>query len=459
MKPSANAVADRYLEAGVFEAPSELLKSYLRWALPVYAGHVLVRAETLVAQMRDREKPWLDAIRDVERVKRSYASDIRGLREGETIIWDVWWRKGGLPIPYKVGVKRGEGSRSDFVLRVPEHDLYYFNTSEKRMSFHGKKVHYTRNTIEKITARVGSVFDNILQDLNRRLEMARVHKGKDDDIQLVEATLLAREAKKYAQSPKSYKSQAKTRIPIDVSVLKGWRYWDRILEANGGDEGRIARTLAEQKWQGVDVALVFQGHKSRGGVWFEGKRLLEVDVPYWGQPNNVESFKNGIEEIGRIARHEFQHVGQSLLKVLTGQSEILGLPSPSIRDTARDPLGFPKTPSGTRFDPRLRGPHALQDVEFYTRLADEIVAFQRHSRHIPIHLRREAVAHYTAAKSGMFRYDNQEKGQTITRRIGPAPFFESLKRDQPDKWRKAVAEFVKGIQQKGVRMAAGPHQV
>lgn len=449
MMPSPSHVASRYLEGGVFEAPPNLLKSYLQWAIPVYAGHVLVRAQRMVAQMRDRERPWLDALSDVERTLRSYKADISRLQPGEAVVWDVWWRQAGLPIPYKVGVKRMEGV---------EDNLYLFNTSEKRLTFTGRKVLYTRRTLPYTEDRVGSVLLTIKEKLTERLEMARVHSSGNDDIMLVEASLLVREAAKYASSPKAYKVQAVTSLPITLDSLRGWKYWDRILEANNGNEGQVAQILSANNWQAIRTALVFQGHKARGGVWMESKRLLEVDVPGWGMPRSVMEFKEGIHTIGRIARHEFQHVGQTLFKVLMKKGDLLGMPGQKLRDPSRDELGFPKTPGGTLFNQRLRAPHALQDVEFYTRLADEVVNFTAFARSIPIPSRREAVAHYTAAKSGMFRYENQENGRTVQRTIAAAPFFEMLKRNQPDKWRKAVAEFVKEIGKKGVRMASKTHE-
>lgn len=457
MKPSATRIAIRHLESGVFEAPPGLLTEYLRWAIPVFSGHVMVRTQRVIEKMRDREKPWLKAIEDVEKALRTHEQDIKNLQEGQKHVWNVWWFRGDIPIPYKVGVKR---ETSEVWHGAPkENPEYLFNVSEKRITFRGRKVQRTRREFWGIAERVERQLQHILRHLKGRLEAARSHSGEGDDVNLVEANLLLKEAQKYAHGAKQYKTQAKTTLDIKVPTLKDWRYWPDILAANGGDEGKVAQRLAETNWQAITTALVFKGHKSRGGVWIAGKRLLEVDVPHWGQPSDVDEFQNSIRGIGHIARHEFQHVGQTILQVLTRAKERRGLPSKGIRDTRIDEHGYPIHPSTGQpvYQERRRGPHALQDVEFYTRLADEIGRFETVARRIPLDRRREAVAIYTAAKPGKMEFTFDTRPRVV--RVRPQEFFEMLKRNQRGKWKKAVGEFVKGLSDRGVKIPASAARV
>jgi len=98
------------------------------------------------------------------------------------------------------------------------------------------------------------------------------------------------------------------------------------------------------------------------------------------------------------------------------------LPSEEIRDLDYDPSGF-----HSRGLPRK--PHALRDVEFYTRLPDEVARFKRNVRSYP---RDEWWGRFNA-------WVGLEGGR-------PTEFFDKLKRKEPAKWRKAIKEFLKAVE-------------
>ncbi len=191
-----------------------------------------------------------------------------------------------------------------------------------------------------------------------------------------------------------------------------------------GPDG-VDRALALARWDKITCVLVFKAHKSRGGVWIGGKRELQVDVDNpW--PRSGEQVREQIEEIGRICRHEMQHVGQDLLRVALRLREDAGLPSSNISDPKYNPSGYRKDVS--RYDERFRQDHALRDVEFYTRLSDEVERFMRATVKNP---------------------DQDWKAPAQTFVTNPRhPFFGPLKRTQPDKWKKAVGEFYKAVEKK-----------
>lgn len=472
--------------AGVFEAPPGLMEAYLKWALPVYAGHVLHRAEAVRQTLMDRTRPLREALDDLDKSLSTVSRVILDLKEGEVAQWTYYEFRSGMLKPMKIGVKNdGKNFKGDF--------LYLTDIAEKRLTFKRGIKLYT-GALEWVR----QLLVRNIGELDRHYQLAR-NTEFEDGPGLVEATLLVREAKKYATKAKDYKTQAKTILPISESDLQNWKYWQTAMsgmrksydkmaktlialadKTDGEyvwfpqysaekeyaryfgvdpytdvtpdelrkaaqrpfDEGDVAKLLKQQGWEKIEVALVFQGHQSRGGVWFEHKRLLEVDVPRWGRPNNVEEFQAGIDEITRIARHEFQHVGQDMLKNLLGAKEELGLPSLSIRDPSRTPTGYPR--DLTERNPQ-RDEHAVQDVEFYTRLADEIDKFARNIKRVPKDQWRDAMRIWV----GLAPKKPVKFGPLTLR---PAEFFAVLKRKQPEKWKKAVSEFVKGVGEAGVRI-------
>ena len=210
--------------------------------------------------------------------------------------------------------------------------------------------------------------------------------------------------------------------------------------------GNVNKQLVRMGWGEINVILFFQPHTSRGGQWAVGTRTLQVDVPT-PEPKTVEQFRDSLSWLGRITRHEVQHVGQDLIKVLTPAKEHGGLPSPSIRDPKVDPMGYDRTQpvQWSRRKERWRQDHAVQDIEFATRLADEIFRFKHIARKIPINKRREAMHIWTASARGILKIEGL--------RVQPAEFFVALKSRQRGKWRKAVSEFVAAVQ-KVVKMAS-----
>ena len=94
-------------------------------------------------------------------------------------------------------------------------------------------------------------------------------------------------------------------------------------------------------------------------------------------------------------------------------------------------------PETSPYNPR--DPHALQDAEFYTDLADEIDEFSKLVRRIPKDRLREVFDLWTASSKGFI--PRGDFGIAIS----PSRYFETLKRGNRAKWKKALGEFVRGI--------------
>jgi len=177
-------------------------------------------------------------------------------------------------------------------------------------------------------------------------------------------------------------------------------------------------------WDTITATLDFKGHLQRGGQWSPGRRLLEVDVSAQGI-TTVANFKRTLAEMHDVLWHELQHVGQDLLRALHLMDEDAGLPSKSIRDPDVDPSGYPTGPLS-----RGRIQHELRDVEFQTDLGEAIRDFIRSLNRVPKLRWREHLEQTVGIKG----YSPHNR------------YFRTWKRKAPGKWKKAVAEFVKEVE-------------
>lgn len=486
-KASASRVAERFITSGTFEAPPQLLKDIVSWALPVYAGHVLFLARQRLDTLRDAKGTIQRAFDQMREEYRNVKRNLQGLEVGGVLKIQLIRPSpsGGLVTMY-VGAQRQKFYTSD------GGPGFYTDHAKKNLTFR-------KNPYPRDLDGAAYIIDGALQDSMVMLEhkLRTLEKGTPDDEGLVETTLLTKEASKYATKAKHYATKTATTIPVD---LTGWKYMARLVdEANQrveraneqltlqieaveryGDEKEVYTgplkslgfdfpdfmPLNEAKKRFLDpvtetsfevmlpgirfdkikVILDFKGHSKRGGQWSTRDRELQIDV-LAPNPRSVAEFKEGMEEIIRVARHECQHIGQDLIKELTPSEVAGGLPAPSIRDKTKTPTGLPAD-----MDPRnpythmLRDPHALQDVEFYTRIEDEIGKFVRKVRRYPLNARRDALQVWVGAKPGPLTIEGMP-GYVPT-----ADFFSQLKRKQRGKWEKAVAEFVKGVNKAGVKL-------
>ena len=201
-------------------------------------------------------------------------------------------------------------------------------------------------------------------------------------------------------------------VPVDKAALE--------FKALVGPDDLVG-ALADIGWRKITVFLDFKGHQKRGGQWRPLERELEVDAPPLGY-TTLKGIQTAISAIRDTVRHEMQHCGQDLLRELVGSTEDAGLPSASIRDPKYDPSGDPRGRGNKRQE------HALRDVEFYPRLADEVVEFIQYSLGIP----------------------KKSWGMAAKKWVGGSEkhFFGALRKSAPDKWKKAVAEFFKGVEKK-----------
>lgn len=270
------------------------------------------------------------------------------------------------------------------------------------------------------------------------------------------------------------------KFPIDLS---GWKYWtpefekrfeDRIRETNRALLERIesrgspdlfpdiVKELREKvetgktDWTDITVKLVRKGDKFKGLWRGPMQRELIVVAPY-----GTEDW--ALRDLAETVRHEVQHFGQDYLEHALDalfKKWKPGMPSKKIRtpeytqDLGRDHPGFdPKDPKLREvyrslrqqgIDPRTVDFHSLDDVEFYTRLADSISFFRQWMKANP-NVRQDR----DVLNGAIRQYVGGDVPKDIEERIPymrGSRFFTTLHRRARPKWRKAVAEFIKAVQ-------------
>lgn len=203
---------------------------------------------------------------------------------------------------------------------------------------------------------------------------------------------------------------------------------------------------------------------------------------------NIEHIKVRLNEIKTTLRHELQHfiqtsIGQLIKKLKSDDSKkeyAGGLPSEKIRDQKFHYSGLltqpsediPKNIIEKYIDEHgveqeiIR--HPLRDIEFYTRLSDEISRFKLFAKHLPVSLHQDYAKAWVKeiffddfekkAKQEFLKINNYDVGRTNIMLLSnmainylnktymnQGDFFLNLKNYQPLKWDKAVKEFIKAV--------------
>jgi len=245
----------------------------------------------------------------------------------------------------------------------------------------------------------------------KEVEKEEVEDAKDE---IAAAESFKKECQKYTSRAKRYKSKAKKVFHVD---LTGWRYLDRLERGfekiNPGKSfgpSALKKWLKEDEWDKITVVLNFQARAKSSGDWTWWKKELTVDAQRHGWSG--EDFEEGLGETLRTLRHELQHVGQDVLGGLLSLGGKAGVPAQKLTAPSRE-----------------RKQWELREEEFYPQIADAVDDFMTWLKRFDDPDLREM-------------FDNWIEGE----------FFGELRKHEPAKWRKAVKEFVKGLEDAGIRI-------
>lgn len=370
-------------EAGTLKYPPKLEEDIWVWLREQYASFILYKAEEVLPTV-------LNQGRDIDSNKtllKSIPKYIRKLDEGRQFIFPLHSApQRGLPPP-RFGVKRL--SKDQF---EDKYTSMYLIWNDTFSSWGRTGYEDVEQVIKEIQAKIESTTENL-----KKIQ-------PEMDSVLINQEALKRECLKYttkAQAPKKVKTQF-------TADLTGWEY----LKDFPNWESQISHPLS------ITVIFSPEPHSGYDGMWTESLSQLKVDAPFH-RPLNSKNFRQALLQIRGILQHELRHVAQTLLSELSG-AQSSGNPSPSIQVLS--------PPRGKRPD------HALRGEEFYTRLEDDVQSF--------VYLAKK-----NAAPSEYREFLRNWVGLSSTVKHQSSDFFRKLKKHQPDKWRKAVTEFTKRVNQ------------
>lgn len=178
-----------------------------------------------------------------------------------------------------------------------------------------------------------------------------------------------------------------------------------------------------------------RGDGKPGGSWENGTRTLSVYVKLPTNETDYPIVKTLQKQIWKVVVHEMTHLAQYLLtEVVRGNNQIMN----SVEDAFGQPSKKIRTPEhsqhrefgglGNRY--QVNENHQLDDMEFYTNLRDAISDIMGRLNTYPA---EDKVIYFKALTA-------QRQSEVM---VTPNPFFETLKREAPPKWKKAVGEAYK----------------
>jgi hypothetical protein len=252
-------------------------------------------------------------------------------------------------------------------------------------------------------------------------------------------------ARKYTPRP-ARKPEGDFDLTIDMD-LSGWKYIDHPKAA----ETRLPRSITLRFSYG-------SSHKYLG-LWY-GPPIWRLEILSRDYHlSGVAAMQAFLDDVARTTRHEMQHFGQDALSRALDLQEDGGLPSRSVRTPGIEPGGRPR---GNRplpmeeGDPHGRIKHELRDVEFHTRLADEVDRFldklrdpeeTGYSTRVPVEHWADFIKHFTGAKTIKAPRDQSNYS------IGDweqSHWFTYIKQHDKPRWKEAVRKLVAELDQRGI---------
>ena len=451
----ARRVVSRYrVEAGLFDGPPAMYESIMEWIEAVLAANNIKAAQ---ADLDDLSKPGANGYQ---------AGLDKLLKAAQVFKAERTWKN------YKV--------------------------LDEAQGIFGAHTRWSIRDFQKMTdekhAELERRADAVLEDLRERTEYFQ--RQNQERIKAAEAKV--RDLRQYTKS--GVKPMDSDTILEDFAVdLKGWKYdtpaFEKALfkqveqekgsarefvkkledrEERSSDADELLEMFRDQARRGIGyrdikVLLSLVPNKTFGANWAPAMRRITVYIPKVAGPSEVV-------RVGVSLRHELRHFGQSYLSYALGKawdSTGPGFPSkklqtPQYRQQFHPDRDGPKDdPDQQRIyqklknkgiDPRKVDWHSLDDVEFYTNLADSIGAFEKQwprAKADGADL-RGAVKLWTASVIIRQRdlYDRKMMDKAL-KPIGgietyrnfnkPNAFFLALRKRASGKWRKAVSEFVKAV--------------
>ena len=460
-QPSSSRVAEQWLrEAALFEAPPAMLKRATHLVLLGWAEGLLWHVERGKAALANAQALAIDnPLREMKRVRATIPQELAKAPEGEWVPFRHLERDqyspeileeslyGSNPNPANITrnpwryettwVKRLSSEEEEAQPSWRRSDSPLFRTvrdGRQRARQPGPKDGDLDGLLDLRSSLDHSLSESIETIGSARSMFEDLHSTLND----LEALAL-----KYAPRAMEPKGHADWHVDMD---LTGWKY----LEPNEQPKGDLPPKIT--------VRVEYGSSPRHVGYWAVHKWML---VAMSGEYALTREMMQRPKTLTTTVRHEMQHFAQDALRVIRGLHEDAGLPSSSIRTPFADPSGALRTDSSAPMDeedPHNRIRHELRDVEFQTRLSDEVDRFldalqdpeeAGSSVGIPVEHWRDFIKHFTAARD----IDPPEASSSAYgqfRGWAQSQWFSYIKQHDKKRWEEAVRKFVSELDRRGI---------
>ena len=381
-RPSSRRVASRYLDAALFEPPPAMLDAARYFFVSRWGKGVL----DAIQKKERSQKARLRKVRKMlQEQKASVKEAVEAVEAGEPFDLLLYHR----PKNPRVGGYQ-------FRKRVIRY------TVEERENQWGEVSQ--RWEVDRPFSMDGEEFrgGDWPPDIESRIRYTYIYEYFDDAIGSIEDTISSlndfkREVSQAMNSRKVNANLLSYRTSWHEAFCKmdltGWKLWERRVP-DEAERSRLEAVMEPRK----TLRMRFdpretgedQGFGSFSAYWMESRwEIVFAGLSgYWsvenllGRQGSVSrtQFKQSLRELDTIVAHEMKHYAQSLLKDLLSLPEIAGHPGltdPSVADVGGTPAGQDwqkwDPMKGRYVDQRI--PHEVRDVEFETRLGDEVDRF------------------------------------------------------------------------------------
>ena len=252
------------------------------------------------------------------------------------------------------------------------------------------------------------------------------------DRDLVDLALTARLALaaggKVPTGPKPSSHEAA--FPLD---LGGWRHERLVKERLDALDasGTPLRGRDSTHWYFLKDGVTVTLHTARRGGLLGDYSAGFINLYFSAPPiTDPAWFKRDLALVEQTVAHELRHFAQKLLAAVSPDKSNAGLPA-----------GHKVEEDQRRYwHDKDNMAHATRPVEFYTRLADDIAEFLEFKGHLGA-----ASDHETLRRAVRVFTDQDPSRGFGNRRVEPSEFFRLLHKHDPQRWRKAVSEFVAAV--------------
>lgn len=462
--PSSRRVATRYLDAALFEPPPAMLDAARYFFVSRWGSGALKEIQKKERSQKARLRKARKMLREQE---ASVEAAARAEERGESFDLLVYHLPAQQNILYAQIRKR--------VIRYTAVGREYYGDVrtewEVDRTFSMDGIEFSGGMYPGIRSKMGESYTfgtTLMRDVVEHVEekVAALNGFKSEVTQAVNT----RKANANLLSKGASFNQALCKMD-----LTGWKLWERRVP-DEAERSRLEAAMQSRKTLGMKFNPQDTGARPDGGfaaVWFSHKWQIEFAglSGYWsvesllGRQGSVSRgvFKQSLRQLDSTVNHEMKHYAQSLLKellTLPDRAGHPGLTDPLVADTG----GVPAGKGWARWDEQeqrwvdQRIPHEIRDIEFESRLGDEVDRFLRGVESIEGAVERSGTRWQGSMGDLLRKYFTvftarewlkKPSGLYLGDVWTPTSWFYYLRQNDPKRYRAAVAKFTAELDRLG----------